>query len=572
MRTEPSFSAKPEEPLASDTAEHQEELDLSPEPDETSDVAQQLANYRQRYGLSVDPFADDQHFAFYTGGQRRQILDQLLHLCQFSNNVLVVQGGYSIGKTRMAQALIDSLDDADDICFLEGQVTSSFDSLMANVLAQFELPDIETLKEFFKRQSESDGLAVLLVDNAHHLIDEVLLQLIHLMGPETRVHIVFFAEPHLLPRLQGLDIGELALSDFGLMKFSLAETVDYLNFRMEMADYLGPELFTEANVEGWWRQSRGQLLELHEYAQSKLLASAAPGVQKKVAYDRKGLPIPHIVGAAALGGILIMGWLYWSGDSSSTKERPALTTIPLPQVSAQSSAAISATPEQSTISAEPAPQVQASVPPQNEPATTPPTNVPAVAAATATAAVSIAASSSVPAQPVAETKVIKQEVVPLVQTNSASPAPAEKSIKASSLAALKEEKKAEAKKVEAEKALAKKADAAVGEKVKTVSADGAYSEQEKALLSWGEAEFTLQLVGLSSEKAVNDFVAQQPNRKDLFIFKSLRQGKDWFVVVTGRYPSSAKARQAVALLPESQKAATPWPRDLKTIQKEIKNR
>jgi DamX protein len=53
------------------------------------------------------------------------------------------------------------------------------------------------------------------------------------------------------------------------------------------------------------------------------------------------------------------------------------------------------------------------------------------------------------------------------------------------------------------------------------------------------------------------------------VFKSLRQGKDWFVVVIGHYPSSARARQAIDSLPELQKKASPWPRDLKTIKKEI---
>ena len=167
MRTEPSFSAKSEELASEDSFDNQEELNLPDEPNfasEAVDEPQHLVDYRRRYGLSMDPFADDQHFPLYTGGQRRQILDQLLHVCQFSNNLLVVLGGYSVGKTRMAQALIDSLDDADDICFLEGQVTSSFDSLMEGVLAQFELPDAETFHEFVKKQSESDGLAVLIVD------------------------------------------------------------------------------------------------------------------------------------------------------------------------------------------------------------------------------------------------------------------------------------------------------------------------------------------------------------------------------------------------------------------------
>ena len=49
------------------------------------DQEQLLADYRQRYGLAEDPFADDYAFPFFTGGGRRQLLERLLHLCQFSN-------------------------------------------------------------------------------------------------------------------------------------------------------------------------------------------------------------------------------------------------------------------------------------------------------------------------------------------------------------------------------------------------------------------------------------------------------------------------------------------------------
>jgi DamX protein len=54
------------------------------------------------------------------------------------------------------------------------------------------------------------------------------------------------------------------------------------------------------------------------------------------------------------------------------------------------------------------------------------------------------------------------------------------------------------------------------------------------------------------------------------MFKSKRQGNDWFVVITGRFGSSAEARQAIGRLPAAQRDAGPWPRDVKTIQAEIK--
>jgi DamX protein len=107
--------------------------------------------------------------------------------------------------------------------------------------------------------------------------------------------------------------------------------------------------------------------------------------------------------------------------------------------------------------------------------------------------------------------------------------------------------------------------------IKPAPATTSGGAQERNILAWKPSEFTIQLVGVSTEKAAHDFVAAQPNKKELLVFKSKRRGKDWFVVITGRYASSGLARQAIAQLPAAQRDAGPWPRDIKTIQSEIKS-
>lgn len=534
MRTEPSFSAEPVEHLTGVRAAEQE--------------SQLLADYRQRYGLSVDPFEDDPHFPFYSGAQRRQILDQLVHLCQFSHNLLVVVGDYGVGKTRMAQALIDALDDADDICFLEGQINSTYESLFGDMLEQFELQDENAFFHFAQKQPDQDGLLVLIVDNAHHLTDEVLLELINAFGVagDTRIHLVLFAEPHLLDRLENFNVPDVILSDFFLEKFSLSEAVDYLNFRMEMADYLGPEIFSEAKVEPWWRQAQGQLLVLHELAQDKLLASVS--VSKPSAFSRRSLPLPHIIAASALGAGLLMGYFYLN-KSPSTSTEQLVNPIPVTNISDASSAqSRSVTPSASQTLSSPPAIASAAVP---EIAADP-------SAATTEARSSVVSSVAVSS----EVAVVKQSVVPLVQTNSVHSDVASRFHQSSVAASIKKLRDDQIAKSASVEAVAPKG----------AVATGTLSDQEKTILSWPESEYTLQLVGLSSEKSAREFISAQANKKDLLLFKSKRQGKDWFVVVTGRYPSSVKARQAAQLLPEEQRSASPWPREVKIIQGEIKRR
>ena len=563
MRTEPSFSAEPEYMQSDGVDNSQADLSFSLE---HSAESQLLSDYRQRYGLSTDPFADDPHFPLYTGALRREILDQLLHLSQFSNNLLVVLGEYGVGKTRMAQAFIDSLDDADDICFLEGQITSNFGALFASIIEQFELSSAQEFTEFTASQSENDGLAVLIVDNAHHLTDAVLIELIGLIqsGAESRVHLVLFAEPHLLPRLEHFEMPDVVLSDFLLEKFSLTESVDYLNFRMEMADYLGPEIFNEQQAETWWRQSRGQLLRLHECAQDKLLMSVSTP-QTFNSY-KKSAPVFYILGASVVGAALLMGYMYL-GRPVDTQLMQSSESIPSSKASQLSISLPASVSQEPVLLREGTNSIQ--MPPVDLSAKNINNELvsPAEPAVTTT---NVANQNT--AMPVQE----KISALPLEKLAVISVAPVkatQKNVqpnlhKPNTVYVAKEPKKVEI--AQAEKTAIAKMYKPRSEEIKNTSNSGSYSEQEKTILSWNKSEFTLQVVGLSSEQAARDYIAEQSNKKDLLMFKSTRQGKDWFAVITGRYPSSDKASQAAQLLPALQKKAIPWPRDMKTIQKEIR--
>lgn len=547
MRTEPSFSVDPEENILSASAASDSHGFHS------DSESSQLADYRQHFGLSVDPFVDDPHFPFYPGGQRRQILEQLLHLCQFSKNLLVVGGDYGVGKTRMVQALIDSLDDADDICFLEGQINSDFNSLISDASAQLELASLKNFEEFCVKKSSQEGLVILIIDNAHHLNDDTLRDLLNFYCSqlESRLRLVLFAEVLLFDRVDDFAVEGLEVSDFFLEKFSLNESADYLNFRMEMSDYLGPEIFTDAKVDAWWREANGQLLVLHERAQEQLLAAVSRPLYQSG--FRNGLPMMHIAGVAALVAVLMMTGIYWGAGSKESKQAVIAVELPKPTaLPANASSQTIAGHNESTVSIA---QIEVAAPVSSFSSAISVEKKSEVALSTPKQSDTF---SSVATSKSQEAPVAKQNVVPLVEINNVHSDTPSKLTK-SSVSSVKEIKKSQSS-PDASKVVAKKE-----------SADKAsYSDQEKMILSWPETSFTLQLVGVSSEKAVREYLAVQPNKADLLVFKSLRNGKDWYVVVSGKYPSSAGARQAIQQLPESQKKASPWPREISAIHKDIK--
>lgn len=549
---------------------------LFDEPDDGQVEDQLLADYRQRYGLSEDPFAHDYSFPLFTGAGRRQLLDQLLHLCQFSNSVLVVLGDYGVGKTRIAHAFMDSLSDQDQICFLSLRSGQSLEQILLTIIQSFgvaasDVPStenlLESLEAFIAEEavSEGDGLAVVVLDNAHLLDDQsisVIITLLHNFPQQNRLHLALFGEPQIMQRLERLSPGNLLINDFHLQPLSLLETVDYLNFRMEMADYLGPEIFTESLVDPWWRQSPGQLNVLQGLAEEYLLQSVTP---KPVSHKRP-LPVVHIIAISVLIAIVGVVFLYM-GDEKVDVPKGGLAANPSTlalQHGVAEPASVAAgidskgvdlgftdTPVEPLLQSLPKPlqpnqQVQ-SAPFSVQPATPAP---------------------ALPSPDVNE-NLAQEQIVPLAQLPTspqrpqavAEPAPSAQEVPVNELPpAIYPEKKAAKPELEAPRSAVRSVSAAA------IGAD----MQERAILSWRPSEYTIQLLGVSNEKAARDFVAEQVNKNELLVFRSKRQGRDWFVVITGRYSSSSQARQAITRLPDAQRNAGPWARELKAIQNEIK--
>lgn len=555
---------------------------LFDEPDDDQVEDQLLADYRQRYGLSEDPFAHDYSFPLFTGAGRRQLLDQLLHLCQFSNSVLAILGEYGVGKTRIAHAFMDSLSDQDQICFLSLSSGQSLEQILLSVIQSFgidagDIPSTEnllaSLEAFIAEEAvaEDDGLAVVVLDNAHLLDDKsisVFTSLLNSFPQQNRLHLALFGEPRLMQRLERLSPESLLINDFHVQPFGLLETVDYLNFRMEMADYLGPEIFTESLVESWWRQSPGQLNVLQGLAEEHLLQSVTP---KPVSHKRP-LPVVHIVAISVLIAVVGVVFLYMGDDKNPASTNPSLANSTGAQTAITQAPSTSPISESSVTSANIAnnslelTSTETPVQPllQSLPQPLQPNQQMQPAAQSEQPAVDTSVTSG---------DLPKEEIVPLAQLPTSQPKPAESLPEPAPVVASPSVAVASQPAVQPEvKVVAKPEPEIVKPVVKSVSTAAIGADaQERTILSWKPSEYTIQLLGVSNEKAARDFVAEQPNKKELLVFRSKRQGRDWFVVIIGRYSSSAQARQAIARLPDAQRDAGPWPRDVKAIHNEIKS-
>ncbi len=79
-------------------------------------------------------------------------------------------------------------------------------------------------------------------------------------------------------------------------------------------------------------------------------------------------------------------------------------------------------------------------------------------------------------------------------------------------------------------------------------------------------QYTVQLIGSSSEAAVIRFIRKHGIEKESAYYSTMRNGQPWFTVVYGSYPSREVAHQAVQRLPPSLRNASPWLRSFRDIQ------
>lgn len=498
-----------------------------------------LADYRQYYGLSRDPFQDDPEFPFYTGAGRGALLEQLRHLCQFSASMLAVLAPPGTGKTRLARELANSFPGGDDVCFIDAAHQEGAADLLGQLAQCFALPCddspsvgqlLAALRHFAQHPDEQDRLALTLIDNAQHLDEQTLGALTSLLqGPEAagrRLHIVLFAEPEMLTRLDQFNMHDVLIHDFELAPLTLEEASDYLNFRMEMAGYLGPELFDPEQIEALWHRADGRLGALHRETRLWLLESVAPAPAS--GSGRPPLPLAHIVVVALLLGFLLMMLLYRNGDDSDQQADSPETADDEQLVEAPQRQPLDLSkPGQDGQEEPPAPDSQESPSRQEldqemesrqgddqpDPLALP----------------------SPLQEPTQEPEADSEPVPQAEEVQSDSPQPREISPEPES------------------------------------SHKPELPEDERILLSWNASDYTLQLLGASSRQSVLDYIERQPNKDRLLSFESRRQGKPWFVVVFGRYASSNAARAAIEQLPSAQRQAGPWPRDLGAIQEEIED-
>ncbi|WP_145501824.1 SPOR domain-containing protein [Yersinia similis] len=90
-----------------------------------------------------------------------------------------------------------------------------------------------------------------------------------------------------------------------------------------------------------------------------------------------------------------------------------------------------------------------------------------------------------------------------------------------------------------------------------------------ALNSAPSSHYTLQLSSASRSDTLNAYAKQQ-KLTDYHVYETKRDGKPWYILVSGNYASSADAKKAITTLPADVQAKKPWVKPVQQVQQDLK--
>ncbi len=532
---------------------------------------QQSLDYLARFGLQREPFdaAPDPAF-FCADSVLMQRLDMLQNLTEFGMLTLLVIGAPGVGKTSILQQYLQRANNNWQLCHLETDNLGNAHDLVEDLATGFHVPgaDLAQLRSQLDELRAQGRLAVLVVDDAERLPDTALRTLLELSGAaaetEKRLRLVLFGTDQLQEKIAGLSPEHADNTHvFNIPPLSELQTAAYLQHRLKVAGLQEDAVFTSGQVKSIVKVSHGVPAQINARARQLLIDRHSVSGSARTASTTSPNPLRRrLLFAAAVVGALLIVIALWPAPAKHVAEPSGLAVesdVPVPEKTVDLTLPnISPAANPAATGASAAAQIPAA-------AATPlpvPTLGPEVAHPVPTSPSGKIIVSSVPAPeaasppPVADKSphaTARMTTVTLPVAPTPAPAvPEKKPIAITPTAA----KALPATKLHA---------AAVTASAKSVTA----SHGSAWLQAQRPGDYTLQILGGSREPAVRRFVAENRLTGPSTILHTTRNGKPWYILLYGAYPSRTAASQALTQLSATVRAAKPWPRSFTAVRGEI---
>jgi general secretion pathway protein A len=228
--------------------------------------------YLDYYGLREWPFdlSPNPRFLFYSA-KHREAFNHLLYGMRERKGFVQLTGEVGAGKTTLCRALLEQMDGQFATALILNPVLSAGELLKA-IATEFgllvrgldRLETLAVLNKFLLQQAERGRDAVLLIDEAQDLTDELLEQVRLLSNLETDnrklLQIVLLGQPELRDRLNHPRLRQLRQRitvRYHLLPLDRWEMTRYIQHRLEISGANGAPYFTRAALWRVYRYSQG---------------------------------------------------------------------------------------------------------------------------------------------------------------------------------------------------------------------------------------------------------------------------------------------------------------------------
>jgi len=273
-------------------------------------------SYVIAYGMSREPFSDAiENDLYYTEPARKQKLDILLHLTQYGNELMLVNGPAGSGKTTLLQqfqrhaldiwkvASIDAGEGVDERKIIQ----QLFHQMGLEFQGATHVELLEHLEHYFDSLQRNAHQAVMLIDNAQQLPVTALkhvLQLASLTNTENKplLRVILFGDSSLDDRFSDPLLEHHATiirRNIVLPAFTSEHTSQYIRSRLAAAHYAQKKPFTESVLQKIHKQSKGWPGKINELAHNVLIESqptaATSNISTGAVCSAKQTPMAHLL-------------------------------------------------------------------------------------------------------------------------------------------------------------------------------------------------------------------------------------------------------------------------------------
>ena len=579
--------------------------------------------YLSSYGLTEAPFSSQQDDRFfYLNSALTERLELLKHYTQYGNLLLIVTGERGIGKSSFKQRFINSAQEEWQICEIQSHTMMDSSLLLKQVAHGFNITEpphdpaalYEVLSNQLDYMRQASYIPILIIDDAHELPKDALQALLYLAenhsDQHTALRIILFCEPEIETMLEDpsiLSLKERVTHSMEIPALDETQTAEYLRHRLAVAGLDGTSPFTPKLIHKIFNAADGIPAKINEYAHQNLLDDSVPltpeelDLDNELIHETSSLNLRNmLLGGVAL--IIVITALLFQDQINSLFEEPVPviteTETKTEQTKPTTTHKAETRPEpvkEKTIEFSLNKDDSTQIKQKDKPAIrtkkeTPVIKLSSVNPSTVPGSkqrqiISISGTGFHKRQKVKISWTGKEKILAETQVNvtrdtymnlilnvgtqsdtwKITVIDPELKIKSNTLSfdvvsPVKEKISKQTKVTKQEKTTAKVITSKLNSKT------GLYGQNW--IKQQNKDHFTMQLLGTHQKSTLPEYLKKYALKNDAAMFKTKRNGKDWFTLIYGYYPTKAAAQSAAKELPKG--VSKPWIRSFASILPSLK--